>query len=1459
MTRSNQVTYPDAFTDFKADLVCTYRRGGFESDVVFRQQPPTPDQYGLDNANSQLQMVTEFFNTTDPQPVATKADQHDGLQDSTLKFGKLKMIQGKAFAIQTTNAQKPSVSSPMPVYKHWLHLAGRTILIEAIPLKNLADDLGILPQAASLPHATPGIAISQSDILHQASHPRRLPSSREFLSDTNQILIAAADLNKQPGVVLDYNEVDYATDFTFQAGMTYYVSDWFSLDGTTTFEGGAIIKFTEAGNGSQLDVCDVVCATDAAHPLILTSKNDDSIGEQITGSTGVPTPGGDYCGDSSYYASSQYYLWLWNNGTDLKHVRFKYAGFALSGTVSRLEDVQFLHCVLALCQANPNLHNVLFSDCGGVAGDGDQVTVNNCDSFSGLLTNSIVRGTNDPEIFQSGVSGDFYLSPDSSYINAGNVTAGQVGLYYYTTQTNQSPELNSTVDLGYHYLALDTNGNPVSTLVSGVPDYIADSDGNGLPDAWEIKYFGQTGLDPNSDLDGDGNTLLYDFQNGIDPNVIAFNIESTNDYVNTTTANVQVNITAGAPGYYAIFANQTTTTNWLPFTTTNLTVSLGTTDGVYNVVVGLKGLPTDATQTWGTYGFTLDRVPPVVTVTNPILSGAIGTVIKPYVQLQGAADEPLASLSYDISNALGFATNQNAFVTDQGFDTNKFDFTTNYFQAYDVPLATNDNIITLRAVDRAGNITTTNINLVLDYTTATNPPAVRLIWPLDGMAVSGTSITMRGTMSDETGTIMAQVVNGDGTTNTIAGLVERNHMFWVENVPLNGTNQISIQATDAAGNVTTTNFTVIPGSLTLTIDSTPTGDDLYQPNGRVSGTVSDPTAEVTVNGVTAVNHGDGTWSADNVPVYGQGTATFDANAASASGQAAENSSLEMGFYMTTVLYHYTENEATSTQAPGHGDTLWTWSWDKTCQSTLPTNGSQPFQAGSGTERFSANEFSPNGYTQNGEMDCAWSDYEDGHFHITNNVYGGKYADDDYYSQPEFEYYGYNPEAGYDEATPQNNIYYANTSYSWDGGTDAGMTYARLMSLNVKTQVKLWTGGKATVQRQSLFGVQCSATELLQPVLGTISWPWAGTMPAWPSDLAYQWQSEPSAPIDLTRLEILGTHPGADGMVWKALPDNSVQDLTITAPGKKHYSAWATPQKYKVNINANNGTDHDLDNEKPEFCVGQKVTFTLNGLPGNVVDMVGGWSLPGKYVNQPTNYSATCQTYVNNGDLLRNTNQTACWFVNKPGGSVSVGLNLKFDNGQMTSIARDGKFTVYRPTTTFNPIYHGTPQVIITNNYLALGQNRYHDMSFRHYIQSDFPGLAGYTQLCNGYDKRDATISTDGDELDNTEWARGQQTINNTEVASLRRAFFFDAPQVPLSILATTTKMHWSYRTYLRFKPDGDGSIFVTLRLATWGLDASASYSGGWNIDSGSSCSGPSDSDNTDFPVWMQIFFNSILI
>lgn len=53
------------------------------------------------------------------------------------------------------------------------------------------------------------------------------------------------------------------------------------------------------------------------------------------------------------------------------------------------------------------------------------------------------------------------------------------------------------------------------------------------------------------------------------------------------------------------------------------------------------------------------------------------TVIKPYLQLQGYVNEPLVTLTYDLTNAAGLLTNEMAAVVDQHFDTNQFDFTTN--------------------------------------------------------------------------------------------------------------------------------------------------------------------------------------------------------------------------------------------------------------------------------------------------------------------------------------------------------------------------------------------------------------------------------------------------------------------------------------------------------------------------------------------------------------------------------------------------------------------------------------------------------------------------------------------------------------------------------------------------------------------------------------------------------------
>jgi hypothetical protein len=78
----------------------------------------------------------------------------------------------------------------------------------------------------------------------------------------------------------------------------------------------------------------------------------------------------------------------------------------------------------------------------------------------------------------------------------GNTNANLLGLYHFTTQTNQVKETNSVVDIGYHYVAVDANGNPIDTNSDGIPDYWEDANGNGLVDSGEIGWniYGDLGL-----------------------------------------------------------------------------------------------------------------------------------------------------------------------------------------------------------------------------------------------------------------------------------------------------------------------------------------------------------------------------------------------------------------------------------------------------------------------------------------------------------------------------------------------------------------------------------------------------------------------------------------------------------------------------------------------------------------------------------------------------------------------------------------------------------------------------------------------------------------------------------------------------------------------------------------------------------------------------------------------------
>ena len=113
--------------------------------------------------------------------------------------------------------------------------------------------------------------------------------------------------------------------------------------------------------------------------------------------------------------------------------------------------------------------------------------------------------------------------------------------YLYGTSGELLGEANNTgaITREYAYFA----GVPIAVLVPDAPPASLDIDGDGMPDAWELRY----GLNPNNpadatgDLDNDGLTNVQEYNLGTDPTKNDTDGDGVLDAVDPTPVGVAAN------------------------------------------------------------------------------------------------------------------------------------------------------------------------------------------------------------------------------------------------------------------------------------------------------------------------------------------------------------------------------------------------------------------------------------------------------------------------------------------------------------------------------------------------------------------------------------------------------------------------------------------------------------------------------------------------------------------------------------------------------------------------------------------------------------------------------------------------------------------------------------------------------------------------------------------------------
>lgn len=499
---ANEVTYPDAFIDFIADVRYTYTKAGLEQDVIFLENPPDPAAYGFDPETTRLEVFTEFIEAPVPEkrssvlveesdPFRRQGMVEPDLTDEYLSFGIMAIGSGKGFPATSALNDDNSV----PVGKAWTVINQRTFLIEKIDYRSVRAELQKLPPAAALKRGNTG---AKREVMLA-----RLGRVEGAAPATRGLELAAVG-RPLKGFVLDYQIVATATNVTLRADTTYLVTNNFTLSGATVLESCVVKYTTNTGTGPKLLFTGPIdCQTEAASPAFFVSKDDDTVGEIISGSTGTPI------GNFGFRALELDYS---GNTIELHdiHVRHASRGIVVkNGTKLLLKHAQIgfaFRCIENLTHhtwiQNALFYNSSYGVASSVTSHVEHATFHNLSlgywltggSNTVRLTNTIIVGVttyvpftgsnvvtnqSDAGFFQAVGAGSHYLVAGSTNRNAGATTISPSLLADLkqrttfppvlltndiTTTTTLGPQAErdtSAPDIGYHYDVLDYVANEI--------------------------------------------------------------------------------------------------------------------------------------------------------------------------------------------------------------------------------------------------------------------------------------------------------------------------------------------------------------------------------------------------------------------------------------------------------------------------------------------------------------------------------------------------------------------------------------------------------------------------------------------------------------------------------------------------------------------------------------------------------------------------------------------------------------------------------------------------------------------------------------------------------------------------------------------------------------------------------------------------------------------------------------